>query len=237
MTDRKLKQLLKNAYCVSETDNGCRFIKMHERRSRQFCDIIKNELRYMGVKSIFAGIFLCALFLATAQKGDENMMWIASSIIPICSIVPMSLIFCSERYGMCELEASTRFSLRFIRIIRMLILGIFSGVVTICGSIFLNSLWKTGMIDIVMYLLFPYFVSVWGGLLVARKWHGKESVIGVPLVCLTTGFLPTIIREFRQVNFVSDSMYVFLVVALLGGIVNESIKYVNERSDLSWNLY
>ena len=111
MTDKELKQLLKNAYILSESDKSQRFIKEHEKRSRQLADVIKNEFHYMGIKSILAGLVICGLFMAVAVKGDENMMWIMSSMLPICSLIPLIHILRSGRYGMCELEAASRFSL------------------------------------------------------------------------------------------------------------------------------
>lgn len=236
MTDREIKQILKNAYSMPESDRAHIFIKKHEKRSRQFVDVIKNEFSYMGLRSLLAGMLLCIVFVVIAINGDESTMWAVSAMIPVCSVVPMNFILRSERYGMIELEAASRFSIKFIRLIRMCILGIFSSVVILGGCIFLRKLCLHGMLDIVIYMLLPYFVSIWGSLFVARKWHGKESSIGVPIVCLATGFLPVIISGLRQINFVSDYMYVMLTVIIGVAIIKECIGYINERSDLSWNL-
>lgn len=237
MTDKELTRMLKNAYLLPESDSGQGFINAHEKRSRQLLDVIKNEFYYMGIKSILAGLILCGLFEAIAVKGDENIMWIMSSMLPICSLIPMIQILRSGKCGMCELEAASRFSMKFIRLIRMFILGIFSSVVILGGSIFLRKIWICGMLDIVIYMLFPYFVSIWGSLFIARKWHGKESELGVPLMCIATGFLPTIIRELRNVHITPDYMYVILMIIIMVATVKECIKFINERSDLSWNLY
>lgn len=236
MTDKELKQLIKTAYCLPETDKGNKFIRDNEKRTGRFSEIIKNECRYMGIRSAFAGILLCVFFSIISKSGDESMMWVASSIIPICSVIPMSFIFRSEKYGMSELEASCRFSLKLIRLSRMLILGLFSGVITLFGGIIFKSLWTSGAHDVITYMLFPYFVSVRGGLLIVRKYRNNNTSLGVAAVCIATGFLPTVIQEFRNVNFVSDYMFALLAVALLCGIIIECTKYINERSDISWNL-
>lgn len=236
MTDKELKYMLKNAYILPETGGSQIFIKKHEKRSRQLRDVIKREFLYMGIKSILAGLILCGLFMVVAIKGDEKMMWIMSSMLPICSLLPMIYILGSGNYGMSELEAASRFSLKFIRLIRMFILGIFSSVIILSGSIFLRDLWDHGMLDVVIYMLFPYLVSIWGNLFIARKWHGIESTIGVPLICIATGFLPTIIRELRSVRITPDYMYVILTVIIMVAAVKECIEFIYERSDLSWNL-
>ena len=237
MTDKELKHMLKNAYELPESGGSQRFIKEHEKRSRQLSDVIKNEFYYMGIKSILAGFILCGLFMAVALNGEENMMWITSSMLPVCSLIPLIPILRSGKYGMCELEAASRFSLKFIQLIRMFILGIFSSVVILGGSVLLRKIWICGMLDIVIYMLLPYFVSIWGSLFIARKWHGKESAIGVPFICIATGFLPTTIRELRNVHITPDYMYVILTVIIMVASVKECIEFINERSDLSWNLY
>jgi len=237
MTDKEIKRMLKNAYELPESGASQRFIKEHEKRSRQLSDVIKNEFYYMGIKSILAGFVLCGLFMAVALKGDENMMWITSSMLPVCSLIPMIQILRSDRYGMCELEAASRFSLKFIRLIRMFILGIFSSVAILGGSVFLRKIWIYGMLDVVIYIIFPYFGCIWSCLFVARKWHGKASAIGIPFICIATGFLPTIIRELRNVHITPDYMYVILTVIIMVASVKECIAFINERSDLSWNLY
>lgn len=228
MTDKKLKQLLKSAYSLPESDNSREFLKEHEKRTCRLLDVIKNEFRYMGFKSILAGIFLLGLFIAIKRNGDENMTWVISSIVPISSILPVMFILSSKKFGMCELEAASRFSLRFIRLIRMFIMGMFSSAVISCGGFFLRGIWLHGMLDILMYMFLPYFVSVWGCLLFARKWHRKESCIGVPMICIVTGFLPTIIREIRNVSLMPDYIFVILVVILMVMVVKECIEFVNE---------
>lgn len=235
MTDREIKKLLKKAYYMPETESAKRFIKEHEKRSCQLWDIVRTEFRYMGVKSIFVCILLCALFLVVNAKGDTNIMWIVSSMVPVCSMVPMLFIFRAEKYGMCELETASRFSLKFIRLIRMLILVIFSVGVILGGSLIFRDLWMNRILDIVVYMLFPYLVSIWGCLFVARNWHGKESSIGVPLICIMTGFLPSIIRELRKIQVASDYIYVFFTIVMLVAIINECKKYVKERAELLWN--
>ena len=52
MTDKEIKNMLKKAYVVSETEKEKQFIRKYEERALQLSSIIKMELRYMGLKSI-----------------------------------------------------------------------------------------------------------------------------------------------------------------------------------------
>ena len=55
MTDREVKRLIKSAYAVTASEKEEAFVKTYERRSRQFLHVLMLELKYMGIKSLFAG--------------------------------------------------------------------------------------------------------------------------------------------------------------------------------------
>ena len=75
MTDKELKHMLKNAYELPESGGSQRFIKEHEKRSRQLSDVIKNEFYYMGIKSILAGFILCGFEHCIADMFYFGMAW------------------------------------------------------------------------------------------------------------------------------------------------------------------
>ena len=176
MTDKEIKNMLKKAYVVSETEKEKQFIRKYEERALQLSSIIKMELRYMGLKSILTGIVPVALLLMAAGTEDTDMVWVIASFVPACVLTPMVLLSRSERFGMEELEAASRFSLRFIRIVRMFILGIFSLVLLFSVGSILRITATASVMDHMMLVVFPYLVSAYGAMLVTRKWHGKEPI-------------------------------------------------------------
>lgn len=236
MTDKTIKEMLKNAYAISETEKGKVFVRKFEQRSLNLSEIIKLEFRYMGVKSFLAGVVLTVLLLIAAQMGDIDMMWTFTAFIPMCALIPMLLISRSERFGMNELEAASRFSLRFIRVIRMCILGIFSMAILLTADIILRATAIATFSEQMIFLVFPYFISTYGAMLVTRKWHGKENVFGVLAVCASAGLLPFVIKPVMLPGEIPDGFFLLALTLLLVALTRECMLYVKESEDLSWNL-
>lgn len=236
MTDKEIKEMLKNAYVLSDTEKEKVFVRKYEQRSLRLSEIIKLEFRYMGVKSFLAGAVLTVLLLIAAQKGDIDMLWTLTSFIPMCALIPMLLLSRSERFGMNELEAASRFSLRFIRIVRMFILNIFSIAVLLAAGAILHVTADASFTEQIILVVCPYFVSAFGAMLVTRKWHGKENVFGVLAICASAGLLPFVIRPIILVRQLPDGLFLLMTVLLFLEFARECTLYVKESEDLSWNL-
>ena len=237
MNDKELRMLLKDSYVLPETEKRKLFIRKYEKRSPQLFSIIKMEFRYMGLKSILTGAVLIALMLIATRTADTDIVWSISSFVPACALIPMILLSRSERYGMEELEAVSRFSLRFIRIVRLFILGIFSMVLLLSLGIILWVTKIASVMDNMVLIVLPYLVSTYGAMLITRKWHGKENIFGVLAVCSFCGLLPNVIKTFQQSTQSSNFIFLMLLAILLGAVIRECILYVKESENLSWNLY
>ena len=236
MTDKEIKGQIKNAYMLSETETEKIFVRKYEQRSLKLSEIIKTEFRYMGAKSFLTGVVLNVLLLITAQAGDTDRVWIISSFIPVCALIPMLLLSKSERFGMDELEAASRFSLRFIRIVRMFILGVFSMALLLTVGIILRITIVASFSEQMILVVFPYLISAYGAMLVTRKWHGKENVFGVLAVCAFAGLLPYVIRPIKLSGQLTDGFFLLMIALLLVALIRECMLYVKESEDLSWNL-
>lgn len=237
MTDKELKRLINsNAYALPETESEKSFIRINSRRSNQLWEIIMTEFRHMGIYSLLAGLLLCGILFWASKTCDMEIMWTISSISPAASLIPMLLLAKSEWYGMSELEMACRFSLSFIRMARMVILGamsfliIFLELFITVGSLYSN------VLEIVMYMLIPYFVCICGGLSITRKCHGKKGAYGVVATNLMSAFLPTLIRDIQKTEVVPGFVYAVVLAILTAAIISEGKKYINERNELSWNL-
>ena len=236
MTDKEIKGLLKNAYMLSETETEKIFVRKYEQRSLKLSEIIKTEFQYMGAKGFLAGVVLIVVLLIAAQAGDTDRVWIISSFIPVCALIPMLLLSKSERFGMDELEAASRFSLRFIRIVRMFILGVFSMALLLTVGIILRITIAASFSEQMILVVFPYLISAYGAMLVTRKWHGKENVFGVLAVCAFAGLLPYVIRPIKLSGQLTDGFFLLMIALLLVAFIRECMLYVKESEDLSWNL-
>ncbi len=236
MTDKEIKKMIKNAYVLEATESETRFVKTHTKRSLQIVDVLKLELRYMGLQSILAGFALCLICLFMVKIENLETMWAFSSMIPFGVMIPMILLSRSERCGMDEMEATCRFSLRFVRLVRMCIIGVFTLVLFMGVGIIMRTRLAITFIDYIVCVITPYLVSDFGAMLVARRWHNKENIYGIFVVCIVSSLIPFVIKLFRQSGFLSDVAIVVITAILLIAVVRESIKYVKESENLSWNL-
>lgn len=237
MTDKELKKLISsNAYALPETECEKNFIRRNSRRSNQFWDIILTEFRHMGIYSLWAGILLCSVLFWASKTCDKDIMWTISSVSPAASLIPMLLLAKSEWYGMSELEMACRLSLSFIKMTRMFILGVMSFLVIFMELFITVGPLYSNVLEIVLYMLIPYFICICGGLNITRRCHGKKGAYGVVVVNLMSAFLPTMIRDIQETEMVPGFVYVAVLVILAAAIISEGKKYVNERNELSWNL-
>lgn len=232
MTDREIKTMLRQVYSCPETDQEKRFLRMYQRRSLRLSTILKIELRYMGLWSFLTGIVLCLLLLAAVKSGEMDTVWTISAFLPVGAFVPMVLLRRSERFGMQELEAASRFSLRFVRLVRMLILGLASLILLLAVSLILNTNLGIGGTELLLMAFFPYLSSVLGGLIFTRVWHRQENLLGIGAVCTLCGLLPHLIREWN----LPDGLYLLLFAVLTLALVRESTLFIKESEKVIWNL-
>lgn len=236
MNNREIKVMLKNAYAISESLDGKRFVRKYERRSLQIVDIIKLEFKYMGVQSIMSGMIFIFFVWAIAKTERMDLIWGVSSMIPICAMVPMIFLSKSERHGMIELEAAARFSLRFVRYVRMFIIGILTmGLFIALGCVLKTMLFLTG-VDYLIMVVIPYLISDLGAMIVTRKWHRGNNVIGIILVCGVSCFVPFAIRELRNASLLPDVVLGIGIIVLGAFVIRECLLYIKEGEDVLWNL-
>ena len=233
MTDREVKRLLKSAYTITASEKEKAFVKTYERRSRQFLPVLVLELKYMGIKSLFAGAFLCTILFALVRQGDVRVQWTISSILPLFALIFSALFGRSERYGMEEFEAASRFSLRFIRMTRMLILGTISFLLILVCSCALKKYIGISPMITVCFVGFPYLFNVWGSLLLTRKWHAKENIYGCVGVTFLSCLMPFIAEFVKLWTYISGITASLAILILLAVTVRESILYIMEGENCS----
>ena len=237
MSDKWLKEELKNAYVLDESDSGKKFIHTYQKRSCSFLEIFQIELRYMGLKSLIAFVVLFIFSFSAVRYSSAEGMWIIASFLPLCSVLPMTLLQRSELYQMDEIETASRFSIRFIRLIRMLVLGTFSILAIGMISLLLKKESNTKPIEILIYMLIPYLINIAGGLIITRYSGRKESTFGVAAIGALSAFVPSLMRQIQSLAVLSDYIYIVVLIGLLIVTARECIEYVNERTNILWNLY
>lgn len=236
MTDKAMKDLLKNAYKISETDREKVFLKKYEKRSMHIFDVFRLEFKYMSVRSMVSGMMLVLFFALISFSKNPELIWYISGLLPVAGLILISGLGKSERYGMQELEAASRFSLRFIKAVRMFIMGCATLFIVIATSIVMQEKTGSNFITILGLIGTPYMLNAWGNLIVTRRWHEKENIYGCLLVALVTCMLPALMEKAISYELIQPFILIILLLVVSALTVRESLLYIKEREDLSWNL-
>lgn len=240
MTDRELKKMIANAYEVEPSYDKEKFLKQFRSRELHIWDVICQQSRGIGLINLIVSLLVLFIIWQILLRFDgSDILEFAriSSLIPVIAIAAISGMGRSEKYGMDELEMSTRFSLRTVMSARLIIVGVIDLALLILLLIIFGRCTDLGMLQALMVLTIPYLLTAWGCLLITRKMHNSMEIgvcfvygMMVCLMCATTSW-DNPWRYFFMGTTVSYLCFAVLCV-LLGLEVNKLIKGENSK----WNL-
>lgn len=236
MTDKDMKQLLKNAYQISPSVRERDFLKMYENRSMHIWDVFVLEIKYMGIRSILSGVMLILVIGLIYLSENPQLMWYVSGILPVVGLLLISGLGKSERYGMQELEGVARFSVCAVKAIRIFIVGGISLIIVTAISVLLQGKTGVGFMTILGFIGTPYMLNAWGNLMITRRLHGKDNLYGCLAVAGVSCMLPMLMEKAIQLGVIQPIVILLVLAAAFALTVRESVLYIKEREDLSWNL-
>lgn len=181
---------------------------------------------------IFSLLFFGITYLV-AQATEWKYVSMVLGFVPFLVMLSVTESMRSYRYGMEELEVSTRFSLKSIVLARMVILGLGNTAVLTGIMVVLRN---QSQIHIA-YVMAPYFLTAGGGLRIVRNLRGKESTMlcfGLAsLVCVLELYIPW---QF-EVLFTPENVWLWISACVIGLIVTvrESYRMVGMMEVLAWN--
>lgn len=235
MNDKEIKRALKNAYKITPTDSEYDFLRKYGKRSTRLWDILLTEFRYMGVQSLISAALLIAVFFLITRFDNLETTWFVSGALPILALILTSGLGRSERYGMQELEGASRFSLRFVKSVRMFILGITTLLLIVAISVLLSGKTGCNLFVLIGVVGTPYMISVFANLLITRRWHARENIIGCFAVTLLSCVLPVLMKKAISLNVIEPFVITIVFAAVTALAVRESVLYTREREDFAWN--
>lgn len=237
MTDKELKKALASVYAIEPQKNKNVFVRKYKRRELQLTQLLWMQAKYLLLPNIIGGVFLLLGIFACIWNQNKDTVWIVSAVVPFVVLFTMISLGKSEKYGMGELEMVSRFSLRLLKMIRVFWAGVFSFGILLIGSIIVWKYRGTTILHILPQLGIPYLLTVWGCLIVLRKWHSQENIYGCIGVSVTIFFFPFVV-DTLEANLGEIPVYVIGVSLLVLFIltVNEVKKYITESGEALWNL-
>ena len=237
MRNTELKVLIKNAYSI-EASGKKEFIKKYQRRELNYRELLCIQLQYMGAQLTTICGYALAMLLGTLADINANMAKIIAILTPLAALFALTGLGKSEKYAMEEIEMSSRFSLRTIKIIRLAIIGIAGLAVMLAASCALRAI--TGMSLFVSFAAagVPYLLTTFLCMLLIRRWHSPKNIYGC--VVIAAGVCAAM---FGGIEFL-ESCCAGLCRAALPGVLllsaaltaAEGCRYIKESEELQWNL-
>ena len=236
--NKELKIALKKSFDIPLPTRKKEFFRSITKPSISNFEFVCLQTSYIHKWIWVLSVIIFAIALIGAEYLEKNMLWCISSFMPLLALTIITESGRSEIYGMAEFELSARFALKSVVLARLGILGI-ANFILICSLIplvIMNN--ETAILQTWLYLICPYLLTVFLGLWVVRKVHGKETIY----LCtgIATGIsLGNIILYQSFPLIFSENIFIWWIVTVvvLGiGVTNQCYQVIKQTEELAWNL-
>lgn len=166
-----------------------------------------------------------------------DMLRVISALTPLLALTVVSESGRSEFYEMAELEMATRFSLKSVTLARLSILGIVD-LILLCLLVPIG-LWKNTLSPVAagLYIITPFLLTAFSGLLIVRKFRGRESMyacVGVTacvslLALFSHSTAPAIYQQSKLIWWAAAAL------ALCVGTAKQYIAIIKRTEELTWS--
>ncbi len=233
-----MKRLLKECFEAPEPEKKREFIASLPSPDVSIMDFLLSQAAYIPkwIWSLSALIFVVALVGAGYLKKD--MLWCVSACMPLLALAPVTESGRSERWGMAELEMSTRFSRKSILLARLGILGLADLLLFFLLLLLAYVNGDSSLLETGIYMLCPYLLTVFLGLWISRRVHGQECAWVCGAVALGVSLGNTLMYQSIQGFYAPTGFrwWAAAFVLLSAGVAGQCYKTIKEKEAPVWNL-
>ena len=233
MKTRELKQLIKGAYSITPSEKKTAFIQKYQLRELNYLQIICIQLQYMGGQFALLGGCVLTLLLGTVSTVGKDLTHLIAAIVPVAALIAITGLGRSARYGMDELEMSSRFSLRMLRTVRLAIIGIADFLIMLSISGLLKILTGAKLLHAFAFTAVPYLFTTFLCMVLIRRWHSPKNIYGCIVVAVGTAAM--VLVGMNYLTLCTTLLYTALPVLFLLTVM-EAFAYIKESEELQWNL-
>lgn len=232
--DKKLKGALREAFAAPQPERKRAFLHSLPPQPISSTAFFCAQIRYISKWSWVVQSLIFVLTLIWAGNGNEELLWIVSSFMPLLAVTVVTESGRSEQYGMAEFELSSRFSLKSVLLARMGILGI-TDFLLLC-IVLPFALWyrQYSVLRMGLFLLCPYLLTTFFGFTAVRRVRGKEAsylCMGIAAaVSAGNGILHQTVPMFYGEDFLAWWAAALLVFGI--GTVKEGYRMVQQAEEL-----
>lgn len=183
---RQVKGLLRLALQTPPPERKRAFLREHPRKADGGWNVfLLSQLGSIRkrVWCLDAAALILALLGGNAIRRD--ILWTTSAMLPLLAAAVVSEGGRSQRFGMAELEQSSRFSLKSVVLARLWLVGGVNALVFLAVTGLLSQHLASGFLPTGIYILCPYLLTDCLALYVSRRFRGREG----DYLCLAVGIL------------------------------------------------
>ena len=231
--ERNLKYQLKEYFEAPEPERKKEFIRKLERQPMSMGTMIRIQICYISkyVWVLSAVLFMAAVFLN--RYVEEKYIGSVYAMIPLLVMLAVTESMRSYRFGMYELETSSRFSLKAVILTRMLILGIGNLAIILVVAL----VGRQDVFSQIIYMLVPYMITAAGGLMITRRLADKEGTFICMAFSMFVAVLTAALPWQFDIIYSQDYMGMWIIAGILCTvlIVREVNRTIRMTEDLAWN--
>lgn len=236
--NRDMKERLKEYFAAPEPERKGHFLNSLPAKPVGLSDFLLFQAAYIPKWVWGLSVLVFAPALVGAGFLKKDMLWCISACMPILALALVAESGRSERWGMAELEMSTRFSRKSILLARLGILGLADLLLffLLLPLAYMNgdrSLLETGI-----YMLCPYLLTVFLGLWASRRVHGRECAWVCGAIALGVSLGNTLMYQSIQGFYAPTGFrwWAAAFVLLSAGVAGQCYKTIKEKEAPVWNL-
>ncbi len=149
------------------------------RKTGSFGEFLVSQISFIN-KLAFPGQLLWLMLFSYAVWGGQ-IFYLPNEILCILSMAPPVLLLLTVddishiyNQSMLEIEYATKYSLKKVVMVRLLILGGVSGMILLIGILYAKNRLGIDLVSVLAYSLTPYVCMMFLLLLFMKKWKGRR---------------------------------------------------------------
>lgn len=179
------------------------------------------------------------LMLATVNLGwlEGQILWIMGAVTPFLPLAVAAECSRSRQCGMEELELVSRFSMKYVVVSRILILGLCDLLVLVFLVCVGFSKTRADLLYCSGMVLSPYLVNAFLSMWIVRRVHGREGTylcMVLTVIVSTAVLLLRILGQPLPELIGAGGMAVGLLVLTIL-TVRECVKFIEQSEEYVWN--
>ena len=233
-----MKRQLQEAFDAPAPFHREEFLRSYPMQQISTFSLIVTQAGFIRKGIWIFSLCVFGLGLYKAHLLDPDTLWELSALAPFVAMTLLSENARSKAYGMADLEMSCRFFRKSILLARMgclalshfLLLCLLTPLAYICSDF--------TILQVGVYLLVPYLLTVVLGLWVTRKIPGRESLMACAFITAGVSSLGMLLKyRFSSLWTTGywNGWFVTLLLLLLLSVL-EVRKTVKQMEEARWNL-